>query len=144
VDRAQDDVRAVREVIRYRGAMNWLAANTPAGARVFATDWDDFPEMFYWNTHNTYLLGLDPTYMYLHDGPVYLRWRAITRGQVEGQGAAIRDEYDAGWAFSDLNHDAFIKRAATDPDLSEVYRDRWTVVYAVRGWQPKAPLPAVP
>jgi hypothetical protein len=137
IDRAQDDVQSTRDFTRYRNASAWLVANTPPGSRVFATDWDDFPEMFFWNTHNTYLIGLDPTYMYLHDGPLYLRWRAITRGQVDRPGASIRDDFDCGWAFSDLDHDSFIKRAAADPDMVEVYRDRSTVIYAVRGWQPR-------
>lgn len=137
VDRAQDDARGARDYTRYRDGAAWLRANTPPGARVFATDWDDFPELFYWNTHNTYLIGLDPTYMYLHNPQAYLRWRAITRGQVERPGAIIRDEYDSGWVFSDLNHDAFMRQAAADPDMVQVYRDRTTVIYAVRGWQPR-------
>ena len=137
VDRAQDDARVARDYTRYRGASAWLVANTPAGARVFATDWDDFPELFFWNTHNTYLLGLDPTYMYDYNAAMYLQWRAITRGQIDSPGAIIRDYYDSGWVFSDLDHEAFIRRAAVDPDLTEVYRDRSTVIFAVRGWQPK-------
>jgi hypothetical protein len=137
VEVAQDNARTVRDYRRYRSAAEWLAANTPEGARVFATDWDDFPELFYWNLHNTYLIGLDPTYMYLHDGPLYLQWRAITRGQVERPSAIIRDVYDSGWVFSDLAHEAFLRRAQDDPDLIEVYRDRSTVIFAVRGWQPR-------
>jgi hypothetical protein len=135
VDRAQDDARRTRNYTQYRNASLWLADNTPQGARVFATDWDDFPEMFYWNTHNTYLLGLDPTYMYLHDGPLYLRWRSITRGEVENPGAVIRDDFDSGWVFTDVQHEAFLRRAAADPDMVEVYRDRAAVIFAVRGWQ---------
>ena len=137
VDRAQDDARTARDYTRYRGAAAWLIANTPPGSRVFATDWDDFPELFFWNMHNTYLLGLDPTYMYLHDPQLYLRWRAITRGQVDLPGAIVRDVYDCGWVFSDLEHDAFFRKAFADPDLQEVYRDRSTIIFAVRGWQPR-------
>jgi hypothetical protein len=137
VDRAQDDARTARDSTRYRNASVWLTANTPPGARVFATDWDDFPEMFFWNTHNTYLIGLDPTYMYLYDAQVYLQWRSITRGQVDYPGAIIRDQYDSGWVFSDLDHDSFMRKAAADPELIEVYRDRNAVIYAVRGWRPR-------
>ena len=134
---AQDDVRGTKDYTRYRGATTWLMANTPDLSRVFATDWDDFPELFYWDTHNTYLIGLDPTYMYLHDGPLYLRWRSITRGQVDRPGADIRDLFDCGWVFSDLDHKLFIERARADPEMTEVYRDRSTVVFAVRGWKPR-------
>ena len=136
VTTAMDDTRSTRNYARYRDGAQWLAANTPAGARVFATDWDDFPELFFWNTHNTYLIGLDPTYMYLHDGPLYLQWRAITRGQVEKPGALIRDVYGSGWVFTDRAHRDFLRQAAEDPDLVEVYRDNEVVLFAVRGWQP--------
>jgi hypothetical protein len=137
IDRAQNDARTARDYTRYRNATAWLIANTPPGSRVFATDWDDFPELYFWDTHNTYLIGLDPTYMYLHDPKAYLQWRAITRGQIARPGAQIRDDFDSGWAFTDTNHEEFIKRASADPDMVEVYRDRSTVVYAIRGWQPK-------
>ena len=136
VSRGMDDVQVARDYNRYRDAARWLVRNTPPGARVFATDWDDFPELFYWNTHNTYLVGLDPTYMYLHDGPLYLRWRAITRGQVERPSAEIRDRYDAGWVFADRQHsNAFLDRAADDPGLAVVYRDANAVIFRVEGWR---------
>ena len=107
-------------------------------ARVFATDWDDFPELFFWNTHNTYLLGLDPTYMYLHDPQLYLRWRAITRGQVDLPGAdhprrlRLRAGSSPTWSTT-----RSFSKALADPDLQEVYRDRSTIIFAVRGWQPR-------
>jgi len=91
MDDASDDVRTTRDSSRYRAAASWLVANTPVGTRVFATDWDDFPELFFWDTNNAYLNGLDPTYMYLEDGPLYLQWRSITRGRIEMPGASIRD-----------------------------------------------------
>jgi hypothetical protein len=131
------DVKSSRDYLQYRDAARWLAQNTPAGSRVFATDWDDFPELFYWNTHNVYLVGLDPTYMYLHDGPLYLRWRAITRGQVERPSTAIRDEYDSGWVFTDRQHTAFLRQAEADPDLVEVFRSANAVVFRVNGWSPR-------
>ncbi len=137
VSATMSDVRSENNYVEYRDASLWLARNTPPGARVFPTDWDDFPELFFWNTHNVYLVGLDPTYMYLHDGPAYLRWRSITRGQVERPSAAIRDEFDCGWVFTDREHRAFLRQAAADPDLVEMFRDGDTVVYAVKGWQPR-------
>jgi hypothetical protein len=45
------------------GAAEWLRTNTPEGSMVFQTDWDDFPYLYYYNTHNTWLVGLDPTYL---------------------------------------------------------------------------------
>lgn len=136
VQSAMSETRGSRDTAQFRDAAHWLAANTPAGTRVYQTDWDDFPELFFWNTHNTYLIGLDPTYMYLHDGPLYLQWRAIGRGQVERPSATIRDVFDSGYVVTDRDHSAFLRHAANDPDLVEVFANRTSVVYRVSGWQP--------
>jgi hypothetical protein len=133
---AVSSVQGSRRYTQYRDAARWLALNTPPGARVFNTDWDDFPELFFWNTHNTYLVGLDPTYMYLHDGPLFLQWRSISQGQVERPSALIRDAYDCGWVFTDRRHGAFLQQAASDPGLREVYRNANAVVFQVNGWRP--------
>ena len=119
----------------YRDAALWLSENTPHRARVFATDWDDFPHLFYWNTHNVYLAGLDPTYMYLHDRPAFLTWRAIARGEVERPSALIRDQFDSGYVFTDLRHTPFLRQAGVDPDLIEVFRDSNAPVFVVNGWR---------
>ena len=55
----------------YSNASDWLESNTPEGSRVFQTDWDDFPRLFFYNNHNTYLIGLDPTYMQLYNSGLY-------------------------------------------------------------------------
>jgi asparagine N-glycosylation enzyme membrane subunit Stt3 len=55
----------------YVNASLWLEKNTPVGSRVFQTDWDDFPRLFFYNTHNTYLIGLDPTYLQLYNSDLY-------------------------------------------------------------------------
>jgi hypothetical protein len=115
----------------YAGAAAWLEANTPAGSRVFQTDWDDFPRLFYYNTHNTYLVGLDPTYMQLYDPELYERWVDITRGRVDRPSEAILNEFGARYVMSDLLHGAFMQKAEQDPNLVEVYRSSDAVIYTV-------------
>lgn len=115
----------------YRGASHWLEQNTPAGALVFQTDWDDFPRLFFYNTHNTYLIGLDPTYMQLYDAELYDLWVDITRGRVERPSQLILDAFGARYIHTDLNHGKFIDRASEDPGLKEVYRDDNAVIYEV-------------
>jgi hypothetical protein len=115
----------------YEGASAWLAGNTRAGERIFQTDWDDFPRLFFYNTHNTYLVGLDPTYMQLYDPDLYALWVEITRGRVENPSQAIQARFGARYILTDLDHGGFISRAAQDPRLVEVYRDDQAVVFAV-------------
>jgi hypothetical protein len=115
----------------YANASAWLEKNTPAGSRVFQTDWDDFPRLFYYNTHNTYLVGLDPTYLQLYDADLYHLWVDITRGDVENPSQVIAARFDSRYVHTDLNHKDFLKVAAEDPGLKEVYRDDQAVILEV-------------
>jgi hypothetical protein len=131
LEASQASIQRSKPYTLYAGSSAWLQANTPAGSRVFQTDWDDFPRLFYYNTHNTYLVGLDPTYMQLYNEALYDRWVDITRGRVDLPGAAILNEFGARYVHSDLLHSGFLEKASQDPQLVEVYRDGDSVVFEV-------------
>jgi len=115
----------------YANASAWLEKNTPAGSRVFQTDWDDFPRLFYYNTHNTYLIGLDPTYLQLYDADLYDLWVEITQGDVEDPSQIIATTFGSHYVHTDLNHGDFLQVAAEDHGLKEVYRDDQAVIFEV-------------
>lgn len=127
--RAQASLQDTTSYQRYAGASAWLLANTPPGARVFQTDWDDFPRLFYHNTYNTYLIGLDPTYMQLYKPDLYDQWVEITEGNVDQPSDLITSRFGARYVLTDLDHRGFIARAENDPGLEQVYRDDEAVIY---------------
>jgi len=128
---SQASLQTSKPYTTYAGASAWLAANTEAGERVFQTDWDDFPRLFYYNTHNTYLIGLDPTYMHLYDAGLYELWVDITQGKVERPAEVIEGKFGARWIVTDLRHESFLEQAANDQQMVEVYRDGEAVVYRI-------------
>ena len=128
---ASASVASSKPYTLYSGASQWLKENTKPGTRVFQTDWDDFPRLFFYNTQNTYLIGLDPTYMQLYDADLYDTWVKITRGEVEQPSKIIASRFSARYIHSDLNHKNFIRIAADDPGLKEVYRDGQAVIYEI-------------
>jgi hypothetical protein len=115
----------------YAGASRWLEQNTAEGELVFQTDWDDFPRLFFYNTHNTYLIGLDPTYMQMYDEDRYDLWVPLVRGEVNRPSQFIANVFHARYVHTDLNHQAFIEKAAKDPYMTEVYRDDQSVIFQV-------------
>jgi len=115
----------------YADASAWLASNTDEGELIFQTDWDDFPRLFFYNTHNTYLAGLDPTYLQIYDPGLYAEWVSITRGEVENPSAIIRARFGARFIHTDLRHGKFIRRAQEDANLREVYRDEQSVLFEI-------------
>jgi len=62
----------------YQTTAEWLKNNTPEDSIIFHTSWDTFPRLFFYNSHNRYLIGLDPTFMYLYNPQLYWQWRNIT------------------------------------------------------------------
>lgn len=115
----------------YKDASHWLEQNTPEGSLVFQTDWDDFPRLFFYNTHNTYLIGLDPTYMQLYNAKMYDQWVKITRGDMKQPSQTILDVFGARYIHTDLNHRDFLDQAKNDPGLREVYHDTDSVIFEV-------------
>jgi hypothetical protein len=129
--RARADIRQSKAYDLYSDAAAWLQENTSPGERVFQTDWDDFPRLFFYDTSNTYLVGLDPTFLQLYNARLYSTWVAITRGEVEQPSRLIYNDFGAKYIFSDLNHNSFLDRAAKDPYLIEEYRDNQAVIFRV-------------
>jgi len=129
---SQASLRTSSPYTLFAGASRWLQENTPAGSRVFPTDWDDFPRLFFYNSHNTYLVGLDPTFMQLYSADLYSLWVKITRGDVERPSQYIYDRFGSRYVVSDLNHTAFIAQAKKDPGLHEVYRDNEAIIFALK------------
>jgi hypothetical protein len=117
-------------VTEFQGASAWLIKNSPPGSRLFQTDWDDFSRIYYHNTHNTYTIGLDPTYMYLYDPDLYLTWRNTTNGWGN-IGTVIKEEFEAQYAITDREHYGFLDKTEQDPYLRLVYEDKHVVLFQV-------------
>jgi hypothetical protein len=115
----------------YAAASYWIAQHAAPGALIFQTDWDDFPRLFFYNPANVYTIGLDPTYMQLHDATLYDEWVQITQGKIEQPASAIRSRFGGDYVITDLQHTAFLKQAQNDSALQEVFRDKYAVVFEV-------------
>ncbi|MBI1795238.1 MAG: hypothetical protein HYR70_13765 [Chloroflexi bacterium] len=128
---AVDSIQASKTYTLYAEATKWLMANTAPGERIFQTDWDDFPRLFYYDTYNTYLVGLDPTYMQLYNPDLYDLWVSITDGNVHNLSKVIPSEFGAYYVLSDLQHKGFISAASADPGMRQVYRDQQAVIFEI-------------
>jgi hypothetical protein len=127
----QSSLQDTKSTGRYSQASAWLIENTSNKARIFQTDWDDFPRLFYYNTWNTYLIGLDPTYLYMKDPDLFELWVEITKGRELLPSIPIYERFAAEYVITDLAHDGFIDQASEDSGMEELYRDDEAIVYRV-------------
>ena len=80
-------------------AAHWLKTNARQKSVIFTTNWSDFPQLFYFNTQNYYLFGLDPVYCYAYDPDVWHHWIAIVSGEVEEPSKEIREVFGVSYVL---------------------------------------------
>lgn len=128
------DLAAVQE------AMTFLQENSQPGDVVFTDDWDIFPVYFYYNSHNHYIVGLDPKFTQFRRPALWERYLRITRGQTpayvsavvgDASGEAhtekihikiddIRDHFGARFVITDRDHKPFAAKLAARTDFAEL------------------------
>jgi hypothetical protein len=123
-----------------RGSL-WMRANIPSGERIFNTDWDDFPRLFYYDPTHVYTSGLDPTYLFDKDAELSRLYDRITTGEEEDPGPLIRDRFGSRWVFSDSSkdHDAFYDNALRSGWFDQTYRDNECFVLHLRDQKGEPP-----
>ncbi|HEX7556270.1 MAG TPA: hypothetical protein VF338_06570 [Leptolinea sp.] len=127
---AKNDFSDTDSPALFSGSSQWLAQNTPENAMIFQTDWDDFGRLFHFNSHNIYIVGLDPTYLSLANKHLFDEWVDLTQGRGEDDWAAqIKRDFGACYAITDLQHSNFTSRADKDPKFTRVYKDNNSAVY---------------
>ncbi len=129
---ARDDVRTEADPVAMRGASEWLARHTPQGSIVFNTDWDEFPRLFYYNQHNTYVCGLDPRYLAEASPDLGQLYENIIKGKQEHPGQAIQKRFGAEYVVTDNSKDEFLKVAKASGEFDTVYSDSDALVLHVR------------
>lgn len=123
-----------------RNAMEHLKKVSEPGDVVFTDDWDIFPVYFLFNSHNHYIVGLDPKFTQSREPELWTRYVMITRGEAPGQGSVkrfsedgalrydniqvriedIRDSFKAKWVIVDQDHQALARQLAGRPDFAEL------------------------
>ncbi len=133
---------------KYQEAGEWLEKNTPAKSIIFNAGWDNFPQLFFYNHHNNYLVGKDPTFMYVYNKELFWFWNNLVNcGLICSQPLAkcpeasyvekisqrakkasqiIREKFKSEYIFVDnqkiegqINRYAFLEKILAEPSLFE-------------------------
>lgn len=121
------------QIGKLQAASEWLAANSPAGSRVVHSDWDEFPVLFYYNSHNTYIAGLDPTFLYKADPETYWTWVNITLGKFQGDiYQAVTEKLQSKYVMVAENHLPMDNLFSHQEKFKLVYTDTEAKIYAAQ------------
>jgi hypothetical protein len=121
-----------RDVRDYEGASLWLAENTVPGTMIFAVGFNDFSRMFFFNQQNTWLVGLDPTYLSYANKQDWDVFQFIRDGRENRPAERIASYFGIQYVVSGERHGAFNQRARNDTNFELVYSDQFNFVWKVR------------
>ena len=127
----KDFIENERNVARYKGGAEWLVQNTPKDSVVFHADWDDFPELYFWDSHNRYVVGLDPTFLYFQDKKLYQEFVSITIGNTALPSSQIKNDFNSKYIFTDTGHNELISQISKDEHIKLRYSDSESLVYEI-------------
>ncbi|MBI3572698.1 MAG: hypothetical protein HY092_00665 [Candidatus Kerfeldbacteria bacterium] len=126
----KNDLQGGFRIGQYQAASQWLAEHTPVVSRVVHSDWDEFPLLFYYNTHNTYIVGLDPTFLYKANQDIYWTWANITLGKFDGDVyQAVTKTLGARYVFIAHGHQVMERYFQDHRNFVQVYTDAEATIY---------------
>ena len=125
---------------RYRRAMAWAQTpspsgenNIPAGEIIFNCNWDDFPKLFFLNTQNRYVYGLDPNYLFSQNPELYRLLIDITEAKTDEAGPVIRERFNSRYIFADARENQdMIKKGLESGWMEVVYKDDEATILKIR------------
>ena len=114
-------------------ASHWLKNNTRPGEIVFQSNWAIFPQLFYFNTQNYYINGLDQTFMYEKDKNLYQDWLDLVSYHVNPNKTAqiLKEKFKASYVLVDKNDKKFAKLIKRSKSLKQVYQDEQATIYQI-------------
>jgi len=122
-----------RPVNHLQGATQWVKNNVPPQEIIFHSNWDIFPELFYFDDSHYYINGLDQTFMYEYDKKLYDDWLSLFSGKTNPNETAkvIKERFNSSYIIASKcrNDGKFVKLLKRSTNLKKVYEDEQAIVY---------------
>ncbi len=129
IARTHGELRGGLPITNLAPAATWLKANSPPRSIVFQSDWGSFPELFYYNTHNYYLTGLDQTFMYEYDRGKFWQWVDTTQAKRHDVYDVAKGTFGASYLLLERQYPAMLTWINRDDRFRKVYEDGEAIIY---------------
>lgn len=129
----QEYQRNGRPLNHLQMASTWLKNHANPEEIVFQSNWGIFPQLFYFNSQNYYINGLDQTFMYEYSKELYQDWFDLVAYKTGPEKAAkiLKENFKASYVLADKNDERFVKLIKKSIGLIEVYQDEQAIIYRI-------------
>lgn len=135
IKRAQNSLQCKYDLAAVSAVMEAAKRESKAGDIIFTDDWDIFPVFFYYNSHNHFIVGLDPKFTHARRPDLWERFVRITQGNVPSSATVempeeggsetkidvritdIQDMFGAALVVTDKEHGKMSRRLARNESL---------------------------
>lgn len=114
-----------------RAAALWLKSHAQKNDIVYTCDWDDFPQLFFYNSEQRYLICLDPMFFYTYDKDLWQTWFDTSNVRTQDIFNNIKLRFKAKWVLATNDFQNFIKKANGDPRFRRVFTDKDATIFEV-------------
>ena len=122
-----------RPISHLQRATQWIKNNVSPKEIIFHSNWDIFPELFYFDDSHYYINGLDQTFMYEYDKNLYEDWRNLFSGKTSPDDVAeiIKENFGASYIIASKakNDETIAKLFKKSTNLEKVYEDNQAIIY---------------
>jgi hypothetical protein len=87
--------------------------------------------LFYRNTHNYYLTGLDQTFMYEYNRDAYWDWVRVTSGDSSDAYRVVHDVFNASYVLVEKRVGIILRVLQHDARFHKVYEDDEAFVFTL-------------
>lgn len=123
----------------FQGVTDWLDQNSKPGEIVFNVHWDRFAQLFYWDTKNYFINGMDPIFEYAYNPALYWETHflsidaatAYTCGKIRCAAeevtptyGALKNDFHASYILVEKRRNPkLLNYLKTSPDFQKVFED---------------------
>ncbi|NTU69662.1 glycosyltransferase [bacterium] len=112
---------------RYEKAAEWISKNTPRSSVIINQNWDDFPELFYWNDQNNYIAGLDMMFLCKYDKE---KCNIYIEAQNNINLKKAKATFNSKYIFVDKQEKKY-SDFVNNKDLTIVYEDLYSTIFKI-------------
>lgn len=118
---------------RHKGAALFLKKHTQKDEVVFTCDWDDGPELLFFNHKSRYLVFLDPNFMYFWKPKLWVKWDKLAHGRFRTKTYNIlKNDFKVRYGVCTREFWQLRNQINRDKRIRIVYQDKETYVFKLK------------